>query len=85
MLDDRTGREVDPGRRYRRLWNATSNRVDDEAVAYAERLRDAGVRCELEVVTGTYHGFDAVAPGISVAQHFYAGQLSALRRALHAH
>ncbi|MDZ7674803.1 MAG: alpha/beta hydrolase [Acidimicrobiales bacterium] len=33
----------------------------DEDVAYAERLRTAGVECELHVVEGAFHGFDALA------------------------
>ena len=100
MLDDRTGHGPDPGRRNRRMWNNTSNRLGweaylatadpniavparrqglsglppawigvgtldvlyDEAVSYAERLRAAHVRCQLHVVDGAFHGFDAVAP-----------------------
>lgn len=34
----------------------------DECIAYAERLRAAGVDCELVVVDGAFHGFDLVAP-----------------------
>jgi acetyl esterase/lipase len=55
--------------------------LHDEAVGYAERLRAAGVGCHLEVVSGAFHGFDAVAPKTQVAQAFFASQLSALRRA----
>ena len=31
----------------------------DEAVRYAERLRDSGVDTELNVIEGSYHGFDS--------------------------
>ncbi|MEV3900815.1 alpha/beta hydrolase [Mycobacterium sp. NPDC050551] len=55
--------------------------LHDEAVRYASRLRRAGVRCELEVVPGAFHGFDAVAPKTSVAQRFHLSQLEVLRRA----
>lgn len=55
--------------------------LHDEAVRYASRLRAAGVQCELDVVPGAFHGFDAVAPKTSVAQRFLLGQLATLRRA----
>ena len=43
----------------------------DEDVAYADRLRAAGVQCELEIVDRAYHGFDvfAVDAPTSVAFH----------------
>jgi acetyl esterase/lipase len=53
--------------------------LHDVAVAYAQRLQDAGVPCELEVVSCVFHGFDAVAPRTSVAQTFFASQLRTLR------
>jgi acetyl esterase/lipase len=55
--------------------------LHDEAVAYARRLRAAGVPCELEVVAGAFHGFDAMVPRTSVAQGFVASQHAVLRRA----
>ena len=54
----------------------------DEDVAYAERLREAGVRCELEVVPGAFHGFDGVAAKTPVAQSFFDGQVKFLRPAV---
>ncbi|MEZ0053368.1 acetyl esterase/lipase [Mycobacterium sp. MAA66] len=54
----------------------------DEDVAYSERLRDAGVRCELEVVPGAFHGFDAIAPKTPVAQSFFNSQAAFLRSVL---
>jgi acetyl esterase/lipase len=54
----------------------------DEDVAYAERLRAAGVPVELEIVEGGYHGFDAAAPGADVSRAFRERQLTALRRHL---
>jgi acetyl esterase/lipase len=54
----------------------------DEGLSYAERLRAAGVPCELDVVDGAFHGFDAVAAKAPVSQSFYAGQLAFLRRTL---
>ena len=46
----------------------------DEDVAYAHRLRDAGVDCELHVVDGAFHGFDVVRPRSQVSRAFGAGQ-----------
>jgi len=118
MLDDRTGSRTDPGRRCRRMWNSSSNRLGwraylgsaspetavpsrredltglppawigvgaldilhDEAVDYARRLQAADVPCDLEVVPGAFHGFDAVAPRTTVAQAFVDSQVAFLRR-----
>ena len=55
--------------------------LHDEAVDYARRLAAADVPCNLEVVPGTFHGFDAVAPKTALAQSFIASQLAFLRRA----
>ncbi|HEX4936740.1 MAG TPA: alpha/beta hydrolase [Gemmatimonadaceae bacterium] len=54
----------------------------DEDVSYANRLREAGVPCELLVVPGAFHGFDAVARTASVARTFTTNHLDAVRRAL---
>jgi acetyl esterase/lipase len=54
----------------------------DEDVAYAERLREAGVPCRLDVVAGAFHGFDAVVPTAPVSRVFRDAQVSALARAL---
>lgn len=53
----------------------------EECVAYAQRLRAAGVTAQLEVVGGAFHGFDAIAPKTSVAQSFFARQCLALDHA----
>lgn len=54
----------------------------DEDLAYAQRLREAGVACDLEVVQGAYHGFDIVQPRARVSREFLARQSDALRTAL---
>ena len=54
----------------------------DEDVAYTGRLREAGVECELDVVGGAFHGFDAVRPKAGVSQAFRSSQVSALSAAL---
>jgi acetyl esterase/lipase len=60
----------------------TNDLFHDEALAYAARLRNAGVRCELEVIPGAFHGFDRVASKAQVSQRFFASQCAALRAAL---
>ncbi|OBG20516.1 alpha/beta hydrolase [Mycolicibacterium celeriflavum] len=54
----------------------------DEDLAYAERLKAAGVRCDVEVVEGAFHGFDGIVPKASVSQQFFDSQCAMLRRAL---
>ena len=55
----------------------------DEDVAYAGRLREAGVDCALDVVDGAFHGFDAVRPKAGVSKAFRSSQVAALRAAFH--
>lgn len=54
----------------------------DEDMAYAQRLREYGVKCEIYVVPGAFHGFDRFAPRAPVVQGFRESQVSALRRSL---
>lgn len=54
----------------------------DEDVAYAERLRAAGVPCQLEVVEGAFHAFDAMRPGARVVQEHKQSLVRALEDAL---
>jgi acetyl esterase/lipase len=54
----------------------------DEDVAYAARLEAAGVPCQLDVVPGVYHGFDAVHAKANVSRAFRATQVAALAAAL---
>jgi len=42
----------------------------DEDLAYAERLVAAGVPCDVEVVAGTYHGFDGIHQNAPVSRAF---------------
>jgi acetyl esterase/lipase len=56
----------------------------DEDLAYAQRLKDAGVACEVRVVEAAYHGFDAVSRKAPVAREFRASYLAALKHALRA-
>lgn len=52
----------------------------DEDVAYAQRLRDCGVDCEVTIVPGVFHGFDTIAQKTQVAKDFRASQIAALKR-----
>lgn len=54
----------------------------EEDLAYAERLRAAGVRCDVEVVSGAFHGFDQIVPGADVSKAFFSSQCAAMRTAL---
>lgn len=56
----------------------------DEGLAYAERLRAAGVPCDVEVVEGAFHGFDAIVPKADVSVEFFESQCEALRKAFDA-
>ena len=55
----------------------------DEDVAYAERLRAAGVACQVETVPSMYHGAFSLAPAAAVtAETFRSRATAALRTAL---
>ncbi|KUI35855.1 alpha/beta hydrolase [Mycobacterium sp. IS-1590] len=54
----------------------------DEDLEYAERLKAAGVPCDVEIVEGAFHGFDGIVPKASVSQRFFDSQCAMLQRAL---
>ena len=60
----------------------THDLFHDEDLAYGERLTDAGVPCQIEVVPGAFHGFDLVVPKAAVSQAFFASQCASLSTAL---
>lgn len=53
----------------------------DEDLVYAERLRAAGTPCEVDVVEGAFHGFEAFLPRAGVSRGFMGAQIEALRSA----
>lgn len=56
----------------------------EENVAYAERLKMAGVACELVTVPGMYHGADGVAQKAPSMKRFHASMVEFLRTHLDA-
>jgi acetyl esterase/lipase len=60
----------------------THDLFHDEDLAYAQRLTEAGVPCQVEVVPGAFHGFDLVAPKAQVSRRFFDSQCDSLRAAL---
>ncbi len=54
----------------------------EEDLAYARRLQESGVPCELDTVPGAFHGFDVFDPSVSIVQKFWAAQISALKKYL---
>lgn len=52
----------------------------DEDVAYADRLRSAGVEVALEVIPGAPHGFESLAPEAPVVHDLIAGARDWLAR-----
>ena len=59
----------------------TNDLFHDEDIAYAARLRDAGVPCTLHLVPGAYHGFDLVERRADIARDFLRSQLTAMETA----
>ncbi|MEE4022305.1 alpha/beta hydrolase [Gordonia sp. PKS22-38] len=56
----------------------------DEDLAYAERLRDVGVDCDVEVIPGAYHAFDLLLTSAPVSKEFVRMQVDAVRKAFEA-
>jgi len=52
----------------------------DEDMAYAQRLKQAGVQCEAYVVSGAFHGFDVFDAQIPIVQEFRKSQITALKK-----
>jgi len=61
----------------------TNDLFYDEAAAYAQRLSEAGVPCELVPVPGAFHAFDLFAPKMQAVRDFRQAQVVALKKALY--
>lgn len=51
----------------------------DEDLEYAERLRAAGVPCQVHVVPGAFHGFDGIVAKADISNAFFFSQCDSLR------
>jgi acetyl esterase/lipase len=60
----------------------THDLFHDEDLAYAERLKSAGVPCQVEIVPGAFHGFDLFVPKAQVSRGFFNSQCDSLRGGL---
>jgi len=54
----------------------------EENLAYAQRLKEAGIPCQLEVVPGAFHGFDIFDSKVQISKDFRNAQICALKRYL---
>jgi acetyl esterase/lipase len=54
----------------------------DEGIAYAQRLAEAGVWVDLDLVAGAVHGFDGLLPEGTLARAALAKQIGAIASAL---
>jgi acetyl esterase/lipase len=60
----------------------TADLFHDETVAFARRMKAAGVEAELFVVAGGFHGFTTAAPSAPVTRDYLARMTAALARGL---
>lgn len=54
----------------------------NEDVVYGQRLTESGVECEMVIIPGAFHGFDALGFHIPIVQDFRASQIAALKKHL---
>jgi acetyl esterase/lipase len=54
----------------------------DEDVAYAQRLKECNVGCEIRIAPDAFHGFDVLVPQSSIVQEFRKSQIAALKKYL---
>lgn len=60
----------------------TNDLFHDEDLAYAQRLRESGVACDVHIAPGAYHAFDTIESTANVSKMFFEAQVTALDRAL---
>jgi acetyl esterase/lipase len=54
----------------------------EEDMMYAQRLKEAGIECDLNTVKGAFHGFDVFDQKLSIVQEFRKSQIDALKKHL---
>ena len=54
----------------------------EEDMLYAQRLKEAGIECDLNIVEGAFHGFDVFDQELSIVQDFRKSQIAALKKYL---
>jgi len=54
----------------------------EEDAAYAQRLNECGVDCEIYIAPGAFHGFDVFDPQLPIVQEFRRSQIIALKKYL---
>lgn len=54
----------------------------EEDIAYAQRLREAGIECDLNIIEGAFHGFDVIDTSLPIVQEFRKSKISALKKYL---
>jgi len=54
----------------------------DEDVAYAQRLKEYSVECDLHIVPGAFHGFDVFDLKVPLVQDFRRSQMAAMKKYL---
>jgi acetyl esterase/lipase len=52
----------------------------DEDLAYAQRLKECDVKCEIYTVPGAFHGFDVFDPQLPIVRDFRESQVLALKK-----
>jgi len=60
----------------------TADLFRDEDIAFAQRLMQTGVPCELHIHPGAYHASETFAPDAALSRRIRALRMDALRRAL---
>lgn len=56
----------------------------DEDIAYAQKLSEARIDCEVMVILGAFHGFDAFDDDLPIIRDFRKSQMTALKKYLFA-
>lgn len=54
----------------------------EEDMLYAQRLKEAGVECDLNIIEGAFHGFDVFDQQLPIVQEFRNSQINALKKYL---